>query len=265
MPSYDQWDPYKTHVQGGLPEGNFMSGQFVLVCAGPPFFNQIAFPNSGASSDGVSPTLVYPIGLAQNGALSQNKAISRIFEIGSDRCYFVTGRTIGQLSLGRVVYHGASLLRTMYAYYGTMGDTDTSAYQVQPLLTEANNVGIKPFSTGATPDNSGEAGRKSGLKSIHIPPGYDNMFMNLASDLFSQPMGLLLVLKDNAKNTIASMYLEQCYIPQYMIAVDSTGLIMQESVAVQYERIVSVKTTQLKVVSGVLADQHGGFATNRVV
>ena len=30
------WAPYKTHVQGGLKEGNFLNGQFVLICAGPP-------------------------------------------------------------------------------------------------------------------------------------------------------------------------------------------------------------------------------------
>jgi hypothetical protein len=64
MPSYDSWDSYRTHVQGGMREGNFMSGQFVLVCAGPPFFNQLGF-KSGASGDAGTPTLVFPFLLAR--------------------------------------------------------------------------------------------------------------------------------------------------------------------------------------------------------
>jgi hypothetical protein len=156
----------------------------------------------------------------------------------------------------------------MYAYYDTQSDTDPTAYKIRPMIQNSAAIGVHPFETGATPaadGSSGKAGVSAGLKSIHIPPGYDNMFLNLASDLFSQPMGLLLVLKDNAKNNISSLYLEQCHIPQHMIAVDSNGLIMQESVAVQYERIVPIKNTQLDVVDGVLNDATGGYTTARNV
>lgn len=249
------WAPYKTHVQGGLKEGNFLNGQFVLICAGPPFFSDISFPEAGAGADGV---MVYPIGLTQNIALSQNKAISRIFEIGSDRSYFISGRSVGQLSLGRVVYHGPSLLRALYAYYDTRTDTDGGSYGVRPLI-ETGGAGVFPFQTGGT-DNT-----KAGLHSVKIPPGYDNMFMNLASDLFSQPLGLLLVFKDNEENTIASVYLDQCYVPQHSMAVDSQGLIMQESVGIQYEKMVPIKLPQLDLIDGMPQDLTGGYSSDKVV
>ena len=254
MPSLENWDPYKTHVQGGLREGNFLNGQFILICAGPPFFSQLAFP---ANADASGATLVYPIGLTQNIAMSQNKAISRIFEIGSDRCYFISGRSVGQLSLGRVVYHGPSLLRTLWAYYDTSNDT-SGAYKVRPLI-QTGGLGVKPFQTGIA------SGQEQGLHSVRVPPGYDNMFLNLASDLFSQPMGLLLIFKDNAENNIATIYLDQCHVPQHSLAVDSQGLIIQESVAIQYEKMVPVKLAQLNLVDKVLADDTGGFSTEKLV
>ena len=198
-------------------------------------------------------TIVYPIGLTQNIALSQNKAISRIFEIGSDRSYFISGRSVGQLSLGRVVYHGPSLLRCMYAYYDTTnGGPDE--YRIRPLM-ETAGMGINPFAT------DGADGVSSGLHSVKIPPGYDNMFLNLASDLFSQPLGLLLIFKDNEENNIASVYLDQCYIPQHSLAVDAQGLLIQESVGIQYEKMVPIKLAQLNLVSGILADDTGGFGS----
>lgn len=244
MPGLSDWSPYKTHVQGGLREGNFLNGQFILLCAGPPFFSSLA------NTENIP---VYPIGLTQNVALSQNKAISRIFEIGSDRSYFISGRSVGQLSLGRVVYHGPSLLRALYAYYNTETDTSPGSYQIDSLADAASSHGIAPFAAG------GEGEVSAGLHSVKIPPGYGNMFLNLASDLFSQPMGLFLVFKDNAGNNVASVYLDQCYVPQHSIAVDAQGLIIQESVGIQYERMQPVKMAQIKLLSHVLSDSTGGY------
>jgi len=107
---------------------------------------------------------------------------------------------------------------------------------------------VAPFAKG------GGGGYSNSLKSIKIPPGYGNMFLNLASDLFSQPLGLLLQFKDNAKNTVATIYLDQCYVPQHSIAVDAQGLIVQESVGIQYERMQPVKMNQIKLLSSVKAD-----------
>jgi len=250
MPSVEKWKPYHTHVQGGLKEGNFLNGQFILICAGPPFFNQLAFPADLNNADGN--TLVYPIGLTQNIAMSQNKAISRIFEIGSDRAYFISGRSVGQLSLGRVVYHGPSLLRALWSYYDT--SSDTGGTPITPLI-QNGKLGVKPYKTGV------QTGLETELHSVKIPPGYDNMFLNLASDLFSQPMGLLLIFKDNSENTIATIYLDQCYVPQHSLAVDSQGLIIQESVAIQYEKMVPIKVAQLAVVDGLLSDDTSGYST----
>ena len=256
---FANWKPQSTHVQGGMREGNFLNGQFVLICAGPPFYSQVGFPDAVGADTNLAETLLFPIGLAQNVALSQNKAISRIFEIGSNRSYFITGRSVGQLSFGRIMYHGPSLLRCLYAYYDTRDDANIDAFQVRPLF-ESGGTGVTPFQTGAAGSIS------PNLKSIKVPPGHDNMFMNLASDLFSQPMGLMLLFKDNAENNVSAMYLEQCYIPQHSLAVDSQGLIIQESIGIQYERLQPVKLAQLDLVDTFLApDATGGWHGGRNV
>jgi hypothetical protein len=52
----------------------------------------------------------------ENVGLSQSKQLQRLFEIGSSRSYFIPGRVIGSITLGRVLYHGPSLLKVLYAH-----------------------------------------------------------------------------------------------------------------------------------------------------
>lgn len=244
------WKPYHAHVQGGLTHGNFVNGQFILICAGPPFFSQLSLGGAGATS--LESSMVYPIGLTQNINLSQNQQVSRIFELGSNRSYFVTGRSVGQLGLGRVLYHGPSLLRTLYAYYAT---TDTTN-PVRPLITGGSYDAMGPYDTAA-PVSTGtpKAARSSGLHPVRVPPGYDNMFLNLASDIFSQPIGLMLVFMDNNENFLSSAYLEQAHIPNHNIAVEAQGLLVQEQCSIQYERLTPIRLTQLNLIDGVLPDE----------
>lgn len=261
MPGVSDWSPYKTRMQGGLRDGNFLNAQFVLLAAGPPRVADIGdFESSGAAGE-----IAYPIGITQNVALSQNKAVSRIFEIGSERSYFICGRTIGQLSLSRVMYHGPSLLKSLYAYYGS----DNSAggtYAIDSLFESAgksNPLNFPFTSTGSSsaPDtNESQVRIDGGLHQVRVPPGFDNLFLNLASDLFSQPIGLLLVFRDNNENDVASVYLENCYVPSSSLAFDSQGLIIQEAVSILYERIVPIEGTAVKVVDTIIPDIQGAAA-----
>ena len=266
MPGFTDWQPHKTHVQGGLREGNFVNAQFIMISAGPPHLQDIGAYVAGAGAGvGTVKDVVYPIGLTQNLGISQNKAVSKIFEIGSDRSYVITGRTFGQLSFSRIWYHGPNLLRCLYAYYGT--GVELGTYPIDSLFEsegklESLNFPFTSDTQGATDENTKESQVKikSGLHGVRIPPGFDNMFLNLASDLFSQPIGLLLSIMDNEENPIASAYFEQCYVPSHSIGFDSNGLIVQESIGIQYERIVPIDNVQVKLVDKILADPQGARA-----
>lgn len=74
--------------------------------------------------------------------------------------------------------------------------------------------------------------------------------MNLASDLFSQPVGMLMYVRDSNLDTYGAVYLESCYVPNHTWATDAQGVIIQESAAIQFERAVPVAVSSLSLISG---------------
>ena len=173
--------------------------------------------------------IAYPVGVVQSFQLGNSMQLNRFFEIGSERSYFIPGRVVGSLSLSRIMYHGPSLLRVLWAYYQDL---------VPPTLVDPvfPNVGA---ATVANPHD------------VIIPPGYENIFLNLASDLFKQPIGLLVMLKDSNEDTLAAMYFESCYVPQHSLSTDAMGTVLQEGVGIQFERMIPIATKVVGLISGL--------------
>lgn len=238
--SVTKWQPYNQKVDNSaLKEGRFASGAFTMIAAGPPRLAAIGGAASAAQS---TKKWAVPIGIVQNFNLSHNRAFARFFELGSERSYFISGRTVAQAGFGRVLYHGPSLLRVMYAFYRDI---------------------LPPTVVPSFPPNVMDPAVMLGVNNQHnvkIPPGYENIYLNLASDLFSQPCGLLIYMKDSNENTLASMYLEETYIPSHTIATDAQGVVIQEQVALQPERVVPIQVsvpTSVKLNSIMLEQQRG--------
>lgn len=229
MGTFTEWDPMNNYVQGGMQDGRFVSGGLTLIAAGPPRLSQLGGNVGAATSaiEGEAADIVYPIGVTQNINHSQNKTFMRIWELGSERSYFIGGRTVGQLALSRVFYHGPSLLRVMYAYY-----RDARRPMNIPWLFP--NIGAQQM------PNEHE---------VIVPPGFENLFLNLASDLFNQPIGLLIYMRDSNLYTMGAIYLEACYIPNHTWATDAQGTIVQETVAIQYELVRPVNVSAVTLVS----------------
>ena len=232
MASLSHWSPYEDNVQSGMSDGRFMNAAYTVICAGPPRLANVGGPEflgaALAAGSTAEDMLAYPIGVVQNFNLSHNMQLSRIFEIGSVRSYFIPGRVMGQIGLGRVLYHGPSLLRVLYAYYT---DIIPPTF-VNPVFS---NIGA---ATVANPHD------------VVIPPGYENIFLNLASDLFTQPVGLLTLMKDSNEDTLGAGYFESCYIPNHSLSTDAMGTLIQESASVQFERMVPVNTEVVGLITG---------------
>lgn len=227
MAKLSEWEPYNRYVQGGLVDGQFLSGAFTLVAAGPPRLANIGGA-AAASAAATKGDWALPIGVVQNMSLGHNKAFARFWELGSERSYFIAGRTQGQLQLSRIMYHGPSLLRMLYAYYQDL---------VPPTIVPFVFPNVGP-STVANPHD------------VKTAPGYENLFMNLASDLFSQPCGILLYFRDSNEDTVGAIYLEACYVPSHQIATDAGGVVIQESASMQFERAVPVAVKGLALIKG---------------
>lgn len=211
-----------------------------MLAAGPPRLANIggaaAIAGSVSGTGQAANQIVLPIGIVQQFNLSHTRNFSRIFEIGSERSYFIAGRTVGQIGLGRIYYHGASLLRILYAYYkDVLGPT-----QFDYMFPNAGYAAMK------NPHD------------VQIPAGYDNIFINLASDLFAQPIGLLMYVRDVNLAVLGAMYFEACYIPNHTWATDSQGVLIQENVSVQFERAVPVNVAAVSLITNSTSTNAGG-------
>ncbi len=229
MGKISEWRPNERFVQGGLVDGQFLSAAFTMVAAGPPRLANIGGAAGAAAtlSSGAGKDWALPIGVVQNIGLSHNRNFSRFWELGSERSFFISGRTTGQLQLSRIMYHGPSLLRMLYGYY-------------QDLIPPT----VVPF-VFANPGAASVANPHD----VKIPPGYENIFLNLASDLFSQPIGLLMYFRDSNEDTVGAIYMEGAYVPSHQIATDAGGTVIQEAVSIQFERAVPVAVRGLALVS----------------
>lgn len=65
-------------------------------------------------------------------------------------------------------------------------------------------------------------------------------------------------MKDSNESTVASFYLEETYIPSHSISTDAQGVVVQEQVALQPERVVpvSVAVPQSVKLSSILAESE---------
>jgi hypothetical protein len=223
------WKPYtdKVDYASAQGEGRFLSGAFTMIAAGPPRLAVLGAA-AGAAISGGKMEFALPIGVVQNFNLSHNKNFARFWELGSERSYFIAGRTMAQAGFGRVLYHGPSLLRMMYSFYND---------SLPPTLVPTFGVDAQI------------SGLVKNQHDVKIPPGFENIYLNLASDLFSQPCGVLVYMKDSNEKTVGAVYLEETYIPSHSIATDAQGVVIQEQVSLQPERVVPVAVAAVALIT----------------
>jgi hypothetical protein len=228
------WQPFTDYVQTGMVDGRYHHAAHTILLAGPPRLSSLGGAISvagilsaptGGSSPGGTKRIAYPMGLVQDIALSMNQGVQDFFEIGSHRRYMMTTRSQPSLQLSRPMYHGASLLRLLYAHY-----RDALPPTIIPPMYNSPSQLINPHD-------------------VRIPPGYENIYLNLASDLFRQPIGLMLVMRDTNNNTLAANYAESALVPSYSLSVNAAGSILQESAQLTFERLVPLAVASVGLIS----------------
>jgi len=239
MGRLSQWEPYQKSVQSGLVDGQFLNASFTMLAAGPPRIANVgsAVFSGDLVANANADQIVFPIGIVQNFNMSQNRQFSRVFELGSERSFFISGRTMGQLGMSRILYFGPSLLKVIYAYY-----QDLASPTLVPSLLGDLNMG---FISNPNTHN---------VKQV---PGLENLYINLASDLFAQPIGLMVYFRDSNEESYGAVYLESCYIPNHTMATDAQGTIIQENCSVQFERCVPVAVAGTELIDISAADPLG--------
>ena len=227
MAQLSEWDFFNRNVQSGMTEGRYINAAFTLLAAGPP-----RLVSTGHTSDSSPGNIAFPVGIIQNFNLGQNSQVMRLFEIGSERAYFIRGRTVGNLGLGRIMYHGPSLMRVLYAYLGM----EKGNVKFEQLYANSANAGL---------NTSGQSKSKD---EYSVSPGSENIWLNLASDVFSQPIGLMLLMRDSNNDTVGAFYFEYCHVVNHGFATDSGGVIISENAAITYDRIVPIEVNAVSLV-----------------
>jgi len=249
MATTANWNFFNRNVQSGLLEGRYLNAAFTMLAAGPPRLAAIGATGS-SGVDVTSSNVAFPIGVVQNFNVGQSSQVLRLFEIGSERSYFIRGRTMGTIGLGRVMYHGPSLLRVLNAYQG--GDFANGG-SFESLYDEAADQRSQ-LNTATTGDSKGAN------KYFHNP-GTENIWLDLASDVFSQPVGLMLLLRDSNNDTVGAFYFEYCMITNHGFAADSGGTILSENASIMFERVVPISAVD---VVGLIANKASTAVTDIV-
>jgi len=240
--SIENWDFHNVHVQQNLTGGQFVSAETTLVAAGPPRLADLGSASgTGVEAPGPTPAeqFAYPIGLLENVGLSQSKQLQRIFEIGSSRSYFIPGRVVGSVTLGRVLYHGPSLLKVLYAYYTQPSGSKFNFLHKAQTATQLDNVGRVVRDPDAKLLDLGSL--QESLHDVKMRPGFDDFYLNLASDLFNQPCGLLFYFKNGNDETVGAVYLEECHLQGHQISISSGSVLLMEGASMQFDRLIPVK------------------------
>lgn len=212
-----EWDHHAFRALEPIPDGTFVSGNTCLICAGPPLLEMTGWPVTNQSRDNSNQVLsdlaAYPLGLVQGVSIGSNIQQIRVFELGSMWDYIATGRSVIQLTVSKIFFAAGNLLRFLYAYYGTSGVVSIEALFSSPVAA-----------AGA-------------LNDVYISPGSRRIFMNTQSDLFRNPIGILLIMSTTQNQYVGSFYLERCMVHGHNIGFDAQGIIIQENATLTASRM----------------------------
>ena len=213
------WEFRKFHVQEDVSGSEFINAASTLIAAGPPRLRDTVGGGQVRTGQGrdTKRSFVFPIGIIEAVSVSQARQLQRLFEIGSKRSYFVPGRTVGQLSITRTMFDGASLMRALMAY---LPDALLERFDAEQLLESAAVI--------KCPE-------------ILNAPGYKDFFLNLDSEAFDNPMGIFIAHKDSCGDNFGAVYLENAFINSHQMSVSATSTLIAEGVTIQYDRMVPVR------------------------
>lgn len=203
------WNFRKYHV--GLDEGatntNPITAENVLIGAGPARLAQIEenFRDQ-----------VFPIGMMRSANVGQQRMVQQVREIGSRRSYIVSSVTSGNLSMNRVMYSHASLLR---------------------VLTIANNDSENLDNPAGRPQGPEFDDSQESVAELTANREY---YINMQAEIFDRPLGILFYMLDQRNQPYGAFYCEETMIRNHNMAIQSGSVQMAEQVNAVFDRAMPV-------------------------
>lgn len=150
-----------------------------------------------------------PIGLTDGINMGSNPSLAPLYEIGSNRTFFTRGKTQNNISFGKMLADQSNILATL----------TKNAYR---------------------PEQDVDGSKAPGADQ----PNPDIM-MNIDSEYFAVPFGLMLLFKTrggaggNGK-ILSAIYLEYCMFASYGFSIAAGAPVIMENVAMMFDRVVPV-------------------------
>jgi hypothetical protein len=252
------WNRATQHVEAAIRSGRYINAETALIFAGPPRITDIGGVDANTVSNssqnsalaigyGGGGNALYPIGLVETIGLQQVQTVQKMFEIGARRSYQASGRVMVMGSMGRVMFNGASLLRVLYAYYpNTIQMANGKLLQAGSDTVSAAIVGAGGFGSTAQADQifpsiyftAGSFSKGDPENPGNLP---NSFFINLMSELFSEPFGLGVILRDNRNNNYGALYLEDCFLTTHSWQVSSSSTLITEAVNFQCDAAIPME------------------------
>ena len=179
-----------------------------ILFAGPARFSAIA----------ESPTRLHAIGLVDSFGYSSSATVQPLYEIGSNRTFFTRGKTQNQVQISSMVADHANLMKAFL---------EETYDEEKQTATDSSYY----LSTG-------------GMKT----PAEGNLALNLDSEAFNVPFGILMCFKTKGEtdgtslngNIIGAVYLENCMLTNFSLNVQAQSPIIQDNVGIMFDRAVPV-------------------------
>ena len=209
------WD-WKGEYISSLNQSQDGYERFSQYSASPDTTILFAGPARFSGLAGATASLL-PIGLVDGIGFQANPSLSRLYEIGSNRAFFTRGKTAQGLSFSKMLADQNNILAALTA----------NSYNMTGLVNDNN---------------------QNSPGSINPATGQTNIMMNLDSELFAVPFGVLVVFKTRGGTTdtgngkmLASVYLEYCMFNSYNFSVSSSVPVIMENISLEFDRTVPVE------------------------
>lgn len=208
------WD-WKSQYISGLESGDGLE-RFSQGSLTPDTTILFAGP-ARFSNIGTDVNRLHAMGLIDSFGYSSSATVQPLYEIGSNRTFFTRGKTQNQIQISSMVADHANLLKALSqeAYNGA-GRSQEGYYSV-------NTQGSKA-------------------------PGSGSLSLNLDSEAFNLPFGILMCFKTKGETggnnlngkIIGATYLENCVLTNFSMNVQSQSPVIQDSVGIMFDRAVPV-------------------------
>lgn len=153
-----------------------------------------------------------PIGLVDGIQFQSSPQLQRLFEIGSNRSFFTRGKSASTVSFSKMLADQANILKAL----------TTNAFR-----PEMDTDG--PKAPGADSPNP-------------------EIMMNLDSEYFAVPFGLMVLFKTRGGNggngkILSATYLEYCMFSGYQFSIQAQAPVIMENIGIEFDRSVPVSLT----------------------